>query len=79
MHSIELKFSMYIIHHRNTYCIDLCEFRINRFFTGSQMYSYTIQSKESKFQNYASVQTVLLIKLKFGMCIVNPRIILILV
>ena len=29
------------------------------------MFSYTLPSKESNYQNYASVQTVLPIKLKF--------------
>ena len=32
MHSIELKFGMYIMHHRPIYCIDFGEFRINIFF-----------------------------------------------
>ena len=36
VHSIELKFGMYIIGHRPTYSIDFDEFRINSFFTGEQ-------------------------------------------
>ena len=32
VHSIELKFAMYIIGHRLTYCADFSKFRINRFF-----------------------------------------------
>ena len=37
------------------------------------MNSYTLQSNESNYQNYASVQTVLSTKLTFDMYIVNPR------
>ena len=36
MHSIELKFSIYIIGHRFTYSISFGEFRINNIFTGVQ-------------------------------------------
>ena len=36
VHLIELKFGMYIIGYRLTYCMDFGEFRINRFFTGVQ-------------------------------------------
>ena len=36
VHSIELKFDMYIIGHLPTYCAEFGEFRINSFFTGAQ-------------------------------------------
>ena len=36
VYSIELKFGMYIIGHRPTYCVEFGEFRINSFFTGAQ-------------------------------------------
>ena len=36
VHSIELKFGMYIIGHRPIYCGDFDEFRINSSFTGVQ-------------------------------------------
>ena len=58
MHSIELKFGMYIIHHRSTYCSNFGEFMINSFFTGVQKEFFALQSKDSNNQNYASVQTV---------------------
>ena len=35
VHSIELKFGMYFIGHRPTYCVEFGEFRINRFFIGA--------------------------------------------
>ena len=55
MHWIELKFGIYIIHHRPTYYIDFDEFRINRFFTGEQKISYTLQRMESNYKKYANV------------------------
>ena len=36
VHWIELKFGMYIIGHRPTYCVEFGEFKINSFFTGVQ-------------------------------------------
>ena len=33
VHSIEIKFGMYIINHRPTYCIEFGEFRIDSIFT----------------------------------------------
>ena len=36
LHSIELKFGMYIKDRRPTYCVEFGEFRINSFFTGAQ-------------------------------------------
>ena len=36
VHSIELKFAMYIIGHRPRYCVEFGEFMINSFFTGVQ-------------------------------------------
>ena len=36
VHSIDLKFGMYIIGHRPTHCVEFGEFRINSFFTGAQ-------------------------------------------
>ena len=72
VHSTELKFSMHIIQHRPTYCIDFREFRINSFFTEAQK-KVLLQSKESNYQNYASLQTVFSIKLKFDMYIVDTR------
>ena len=38
LHSIELKFDMYIMYHSPTYCIDFGEFRINSFITAAQKY-----------------------------------------
>ena len=55
VHLIELKFGMYFIGHRSTYCVEFDEFRINRFFTGVQMKSYTLQPMESNYKKYASV------------------------
>ena len=64
---------MYIIHYRLTYFIDFCKFRIDSFLQEHEKNSYTLQSEESNYQNYASVQTELSIKLKFDMYIVDPR------
>ena len=36
VHSIELKFGMYITSHRRTNPIDFGEYRMNSFFTGAQ-------------------------------------------
>ena len=36
VHSIELKFVMYIRGHHSTYFIDFSEFRINLFLTGAE-------------------------------------------
>ena len=35
VHSIELKFGMYFISHRPTYCVEFGELWINNFFTGA--------------------------------------------
>ena len=54
VHSFELKFRMYIIGHRPTYCVEFGEFRINRFFTGTQK-RILLQPTESNCKEYASV------------------------
>ena len=60
VHSIELKFGMYIVDHCPTYCNNFGGFTINSFFYRStKKNSYTLQSMESSCKNYASVQTVL--------------------
>ena len=64
---------MNIIHHRLTYYIDFGELGLIVFLQEHKNNSYTLQSKESKHQNYASVQMLLSIKLKFNMHIVDPR------
>ena len=65
---------MYIINYRPTYYIDFGEFGINDFFLQEyQKNFYTLQSMESNYQNYASIQTVLSIKLKFDMYIADHR------
>ena len=46
--SIELKFSMYIIRHCPTHCVEFGEFRINSFFTGTQkriLMHYSLRSQ----------------------------------
>ena len=57
VHSIELKFSMYIIGHRLTYCIDFAELKINSFFfyNSTKNNSYALQPVESNYKKYASV------------------------
>ena len=54
VHSIELKFGMYIVGHRPTYCVEFGELRIV-FFTGAQKGIYTLQPTESNCKKYASV------------------------
>ena len=73
MHSIELKFSSCIIGYCPTYCMDFGEFRINCCFTGAQKEFLHITARKSSHQNCANIQTVLSIKLKFDMYIVDPR------
>ena len=57
VYSIELKFGMFIIGHRQTNCIDFGECRMNTlfFFTGAEKNSYTLQPMESNCKKYASV------------------------
>ena len=63
VHSIELKFGMYIIDHCPIYCIDFGEFRIKSFFSlSTKRHSYALQPMESNYNNYASVQMEILIK-----------------
>ena len=41
VHSIELKFDMYVIGNHPTYCVEFGEFRINSFLTGAKkLFSY---------------------------------------
>ena len=67
--SIELKFRMYIIGHRPSYCVNFGEFRIISSFTSAQkrifMHCNPLQPMESKYKKYASDETVLSIKVKF--------------
>ena len=51
----------------------LANLRLIVFLQKRKKISYILQSKESNDQNYASVQTVLSIKLKFDMYIVDPH------
>ena len=68
VHSIELKFGMYIMRHRPIYCVEFSEFRINSFFYRStKNYSYTLLPMESNFLKCSSMQTVHSIELKFDM------------
>ena len=56
VHSIKLKFGMYIVGHRPTYCVEFGEFRINSFFYRSTKKNfYTLQPMESNYKKYASV------------------------
>ena len=56
VHSIELKFSMYIIGLRPTYCADFVEFSIYNFFYSSNKKNfYTLQPMESNYKKSASV------------------------
>ena len=79
MHSIELKFGMYIIDHHPTHCVDFDKFRIHVFFFFfffffKQEYkknSYTLHPMELNYKKYASVYTVLLTKLKSYLCIID--------
>ena len=73
MHSIELKLGIYITHHRPTYLSILVNLGLIVFLEEHKKISYTLQSKESNYQTYASDQTVLSIKLKFDMYIVDSR------
>ena len=72
LHSIELKFGMYIISHCLTYCVEFGEFRINSFFYRStKKNSHTLQPMESNYKEYASAYTMLSTKLKFTKFIVD--------
>ena len=72
MHFIKLKAGLYITDHRHAYCIDFSEFRINIFILLEyKKNSYILQPMESNYKKYASVYTVLSIKLKFNMLIVD--------
>ena len=55
VHSIELRFGMYIIRHRPIYCVDFGEFRINNFLQESKNDSYPLQPMESNYKKYTSV------------------------
>ena len=56
VHSFVLKFGMYIIGQRSTYCVEFVEFRINSFFTGAQKKnSHILQPMESNYKKYASL------------------------
>ena len=75
MHSIEFKIAMYITDHRRTNPIYFGEYRMKRFFLfrSTKKISYTLQTMESNYKKYASIQMVLSIKLKFDMCIVDQH------
>ena len=47
VHSIKLKFGMYIIDHHPTYCVDFGELGINIFCKGQKNNSYTLQPVET--------------------------------
>ena len=49
VHSIELKFGMYIIGLRPTYCVEFDEFRLNSYFTGAQKKVLYITAYRVKF------------------------------
>ena len=62
VHSIELKFDMYIIGHRPTYCVEFGEFTINNFFTGAQKRIFMHYSLWSQI-----IRSMLVSKLCFGL------------
>ena len=56
VHSIVLKYGMYFIGYRPTYCAEFGEFRINIFFLQEhKIKSYTLQPVESNCKKYAGV------------------------
>ena len=72
MHSIDLKFGMYIIGHRQRNTIDFGEYRMHSFFFRStKKNSYTLLLIESNPLKGSSIQTVHWIELKFGMHIIS--------
>ena len=72
VHSIELKFDMYIIGHCRTNPIDFGECRTCSFFYRStKKISYTLRPLESKSLKDSSIQTVHSIELKFVMYITD--------
>ena len=74
MHSIELKFCMYITGHRRTNPIDFGEYWINSFFLQEYIKnSYTLRPMESNSLKCPSFQTLHSIKLKFDMYIISHR------
>ena len=74
VHSIELKFGMYITSYRRTNPIDFGEYQMNSFFYSStKKNSYTLRPMESDSLNCSSIQIVHSIELKFGMYIIGHR------
>ena len=69
MHSIELKFDMYIIGHHRTNATYFGECRMYSSFTEVQNISYTLQTMESNSLKGSSIQTVYSIELKLSMFI----------
>ena len=74
MHSIELTLGMYITDHRRTNPIDFGEYRMFSFFyrsTKITVYSYKLRPMESNSLKRSSIQTMRLIKFKFGIYIMG--------
>ena len=67
VHSIEFKFSMYVIGHRRTNRIDFGEYRMNTYFYRStKMNFYTLRPIKKIFLKSTGIQTVHSIELKFA-------------
>ena len=74
VHSIELKFGMYITVHCRTNSVDFGENRMNSFFfTGVRNNSYTLRIMESNSLKCSSIQMVHSIEFKFGIYIIGHR------
>ena len=71
VHSIELRFGMYITGHRFTYCVDFNEFKIKFFYRRPKRNFCTLEPMESNYKKYTSAYTMLCTKLKFNMCNVD--------
>ena len=69
-HSIELKFGMYIIDYRPTYCVEFGEYWLV-FYRSTKKNSYTLRLMELNSLKCSGIQMVHSIELKFGMYIVG--------
>ena len=65
VHSIELKFGMYIIDHRLTYCVKSGEFEINSFLQEWKKNPYILHPMESYYKRNRDIQTELSIEHRF--------------
>ena len=71
VHSIELKFGIYIISHHRTNLTDFCEYRIHSFLQEYKKEFLYIRPTEWNFLKGSNIQTVHSIEFKFGMYIID--------